>query len=179
MVDPVSMTRAGHRALYVALSALVLFVGMLPLSTLPASWPGPDILLALTIAWLLRRPEYVPATAIVAIFLLQDLVTMRPPGLWTLIVLLGCEFLRARVVLVRDLPLMLEWAMVTTVMLAMFGLNRLVLALFMVPQAGFGPTVLQCVATAAAYPVIVGLSHLAFGIRKVAPGEVDALGHRV
>ncbi|MCX7890045.1 MAG: rod shape-determining protein MreD [Rhodobacteraceae bacterium] len=179
MVDPVSMSRFTYRAAYVGLAGLVLFVGLLPLSTLPPPWPGPDLLLAVTMAWLLRRPDYVPAAAIVAMFLVQDMLTMRPPGLWTLIVLLGCEFLRTRVVLVRNLPLLLEWAMVTTVMAVMFVAHRLILAAFMVPQAGLGPSVLQLVATAAIYPLVVGASHWALGIRKVAPGEVDALGHRV
>ena len=104
---------------------------------------------------------------------------MRPPGLWALIVLIGTEFLRSREALTRDLPFGLEWAMVGAVIAAMALANWLVLALFMVPQIALGPVLMQFLSTLVAYPVVVALSHVFFGLRKVAPGEVDALGHRL
>jgi len=42
-------------------------VRILPLSTEPGSVPGPDVVLCLTFAWVLRRPEYVPALLIAAV----------------------------------------------------------------------------------------------------------------
>lgn len=179
MVDPVTTARLSYRALYAGVATVVIFISILPVSTVPAAWPGPDILMALTVAWVLRRPDYVPALMIVAVFLIQDLISVRPPGLWALIMLLTSEFLRSRVALTRDLPFLLEWMMVATVMAAAFALQSLTLGLFVVPQAGFGPTAIRFLATVAIYPGVVAVSHWALGLRKVAPGEVDALGHRV
>ncbi len=179
VADPVASARLGYRALFLGLAALLLFARLLPLSAIPADWPGPDILFGLAIAWVLRRPDYVPAPAIVAVFLLEDLLTMRPPGLWALIALTATEFLRSREALTRDLPFAVEWVMVSVVIAITMIVNHLVLALFMVPQAAFVEAMMHALSTIAAYPVIVGLSHALLGLRKVAPGEVDALGHRL
>ena len=57
--------------------------------------------------------------------------------------------------------------------------NRLVLTIFVIPQTGLALTILQALATIAVYPLVVIVSHFAFGLRKAAIGEVDALGHRL
>lgn len=179
MVDPIRRARFLHAALFVALAATVLFVRMLPLSAMPARWPGPDLILCLTLVWVLRRPDYVPALMIALVFLVEDLLTMRPPGLWPLIVLGATEFLRSREAVLRDLPFGLEWLLTGALIVAMVLVNHAVLALFVVPQGGAGPALVRALATMAAYPVVVFASLQAFGLRKAAPGEVDALGHRL
>ncbi len=54
--------------------------------------------------------------------------------------------------------------MVTVVMVAITLGNWLLLAVFMVGQAGFGLTILQLFATILTYPLIVMLSLLVFGV---------------
>ena len=179
MVDPVTSTRLGYQAAFVGLAALVLFVRALPLSAVPAVIPAPDLLLCLAIAWGLRRPDFIPVVVIVAVFLMEDILSMRPPGLWTLIVLFGTEFLRSRATLTRDLPFLLEWAMVGVVIATMTIVNRIALGIFFVPQTGLGPVLLQVVVTLIAYPLVVAVLHSLLGLRKAAPGQVDALGHRL
>lgn len=179
MVDPIATQRLAHRALFIAIVAVILFIRLLPLAPGTGGIPGPDLILCLALAWVLRRPEYSPALLIVAVFLLQDLMFLRPPGLWTLIVLLATEFLRSREVAWRDLPFVLEWLVVGGVLAAMLLANRAVLAMVMVPQAALGQELLQLLSTLAAYPLVVVASRLAFGLRRAAPGEVDALGHRL
>ncbi len=167
------------RGLFLGIAAASLFVRLLPLSTLPSGWPGPDLLVGLTFAWVLRRPDYVPALLIALIFVIEDMLTLRPPGLWTALVLLGAEFLRGREPLTRELPFPLEWAMVAGVILLMMVANRLALAVSVTPQPAFGFAFLQIVLTILAYPVIVVFSRLAFGVRKSATGEVDARGRKL
>lgn len=179
MVDPIVASRFAHRALFVALAVAVLFVQLLPLDMIPARFPGPDLLLCLTFVWIRRRPDYVPAFLIVCIFLLEDFLTMRPPGLWPLIVLLGTEFLRSREVTLRDLSFLFDWAMSSAVIMAMTLIHWAWLALFIVPQPGIGPTILRALATIAAYPAVVLFTLFVIGLRRAAKGEVDALGHRV
>lgn len=179
MVDPIRRARLLHSGLFVALAAAVLFLRMLPLTALPARWPGPDLILCLTLVWVLRRPDYVPALLIALVVLVEDMLAMRPPGLWPLIVLTATEFLRSREAVLRDLPFALEWLMAGALIVAMVLVNHAVLSLFVVPQGGVGPELIRALATMAAYPLVVVASLRAFGLRKVAPGEVDALGHRL
>jgi len=179
MVDPIRADRLFHRALFVAIAVLVLFVRMLPLTAMPPRWPGPDLILCLTLAWVLRRPDYTPALIVAGVVLVEDLLSMRAPGLWPLIVLGATEFLRSRKAVLRDLPFLLEWLLAAALIIAMALAHQAVLALFAVPQARPGPVLIRALVTIAAYPLVVLVSHHAFGLRRVAPGEVDALGHRL
>lgn len=162
MVDPVLARRWSFRLGFVALAGLLLLLRLLPLDIAPGGWPGPDLLLALTFAWVLRRPDFVPAALIAMVFLLDDMLSQRPPGLWAALVLLGSEFLRGRIALLRGQPFLAEWAMVAGVALVMVLAGRLVLALAMVPQAALGPEIMRLLLTVLVYPPVAGLSRLVF-----------------
>lgn len=178
MVDPATAARISHRALFVGLAALILFLRLLPLTAVPSRWPAPDLILCLTFAWLLRRPDYIPAFLVIIVFAIDDLLSMRPPGLWTLIVLVTTEFLRSREMLLRDLPFAVEWAVFAAAVMVMIVANRLVLALFMVPQGGFDLTILAVLSTLAAYPVVVFASIWFLGLQRRTGGPADGLGNR-
>jgi rod shape-determining protein MreD len=77
------------------------------------------------------------------------------------------------------MPFVLELALMGGLMVAMVLANRMVLALVMVDQPPLGLELLRLLMTLAAYPFVVALSKLAFGLRRAAPGEVDAFGHRL
>lgn len=178
MVDPVAAHRLGYRVLFAALAALILFVRILPLGAVPTRVPGPDLILCGTIAWVLRRPDYVPAALIAAVFLFEDILSMRPPGLWPIVVILGTEFLRSREATLRDLPFALEWLVAGSLVIAMTVVFRLVLAAFLVPQAPVGLAALQGFVTILAYPAVVLVTHFVFGLRTATPGVVDLAGPR-
>ena len=198
MVDPRTATRFGYRSLFLAFAALILFFRLLPLSSgnspwplptavlenmpdwlYPYEWPGQDTLLCLAIVWVLRRPYFIPALMVAGVFFLDDLLSMRPPGLWALIVLVGTEFLRSRELATRDLPFLAEWLMAGGVIAAMTLANRLVLALFMIPQVSLGPTILQMATTIVIYPLLAYAMQIAFDLRRAATGEVDEFGQRI
>lgn len=167
------------RALFVAIAIALVVLRMLPIRTLPVTVPGPDLLTCLACAWVLRRPEYVPALLIAGVFLFEDFLLMRPPGLWSLIVLAGTEFLRNRVALMRELGLAMEWAMVSVVMVGMVLVYRLVYAATFLDEPPLALVALQMLGSILCYPFVVGFSRWAFGLRKAATGEVDALGRRL
>lgn len=179
MVDPVSTRRLAHMALFAVVAAATMFLRLLPISPVTHGVPGPDLMLAFTFAWLLRRPDYVPAPLIVAVFLLEDMMYWRPIGLWPLIVLGGTEFLRSRVRPNRSLSFPAEMLIVAGTMLVMLLVNRLVLALFMVDQPVLGLELLRYLMTLVAYPFVVALSALAFGLRRPVPGGDMAFGRRL
>lgn len=166
------------RSVYALLALGLLFWNLLPLSTLPKSWAGPDLLVALTFAWALRRPDFVPVLLVAVVMLLSDLLLHRPPGLMAFLVVLGAEQLKTRAIGFRDASFAGEWAAVGFVVIAVFMVNRVTLAVLMVDQAPLGLILIQMVATIAIYPVVVLISHLFLGVRKLAPGDDDAIGTR-
>ena len=177
MADPVEALRWRHWALFAGIAALSLFLRLLPLpGAAEQTWPGPDLLLCVVFAWVLRRPDYMPALLVAVVFLIEDLLMMRAPGLWALLALLGSEFLRGRQPLMRELPFALEWAFVAAVMAVLWLGERLLLGLLVVPMPGLGLAFVQLAATVLAYPLVVLVSHHLLRVRKPAPGEVDALG---
>jgi rod shape-determining protein MreD len=166
------------RMLFGVLCLLLIFLHLLPLQLLPRGWAGPDVMLALTFAWVLRRPDFVPPLLIAGLFLLTDLLFQRPPGLWAALVLLGSQTLRAREPGLRDLTFAVEWVSVATTLVAMTLGYRIILAILMVDQAPLGLSLMQLVLTLMVYPVVALISHTAFGVRKIAPGDIDAFESR-
>lgn len=165
-------------ALWVLIAAVSIVLRLLPLGNAPG-WPMPDLLLALTLAWVLRRQAHLPAVLIALVFLAEDLFLMRPPGLWALMVLLGSEFLRRRESVVRELNLLFEWAMVAGVMLAMVVGNRLLRAVAFTPNDPLLPALGGLVLTVLTYPLVVLVLQGVLRIRKPATGEVDELGRKL
>ncbi len=168
-----------YRGLFLTLALTLLFVRLLPIAHTAGAFPGPDLLLCLIMAWVVRRPDFLPLPLIVTVILIEDLILMRPPGLWTALVVLSTEFLRSRVALTRELNFLVEWMLVSGLMLAMLLAFRLILAISMVPQPPFGFSIVQVLWSIVLYPVVVGLSRLILDLRKPATGEIDDFGRRL
>ena len=178
----ISLWRAAHwgyRALFLGLALLLLFLRLLPLGADAGRFPGPDLILCMIMAWVMRRPAYLPVWLIAAVVLAEDLILMRPPGLWTALVVMGSEFIRSRAALTRELNFVVEWLLVTGLMVAMLLAYRLVFALALLPQLPFGFAVVQVLWSALAYPLVVGASRLVLDLRKPATGETDDYGRRL
>lgn len=153
---------------------LILFMRLLPLASDFTGWPGPDLGLALIMAWVLRRPDQVPAPLIAALVLLEDILLMRPPGLWAVIVLAGSEAARLREHRWRDHPFMVEWLRVAILMLGMLIGYRLVLILFLLPVPALGQVILQYLATVFAYPLVILAARWLVGLRRISPVEAHS-----
>lgn len=179
MVDPAPHTKWLYRLIFIVISVVVIFFQIIPLQTTPSRWAMPDLLVCLSFAWVLRQNDYAPILLIAAVMLIADMLFMRPPGLMAALLVLGAEFLRARTRVLRELPFPMEWAMVAGVLLAILVANRFALILVMQPRPPLWLSMTQLIATLAAYPLVVLFSRYALGIRKIAAGEVDALGHRI
>ncbi|MEY3005517.1 MAG: hypothetical protein RLZZ491_2693 [Pseudomonadota bacterium] len=164
----------GYRALFLGLCGAVITVKMLPLSLDATGLPGPDLLLALTLAWLLRQPAVVPIGSIVLVFLLADILFQRPPGLWTLLVVGASESLRQRRLSMTEFTFFLEWSAFGGAVFALFFLERLGLWLLMVDLPPLGLVIAHAIVTAAVYPVVVAVSKFLFGLRKIGAAQAEA-----
>jgi rod shape-determining protein MreD len=165
-----------HRLLFLAVAALLIFLRLLPLDSTADGLPGPDLLLCLIFAWTVRRPEYLPVLMIAAVVLLEDMLLMRPPGLWTGLVILASEFIRSRVALTRELNFGVEWLLVAGLMVVTFLAYRVILAMAFLPQPAFGFALVQILWSVVAYPAVVAVSRYGLDLHKPATGELDAYG---
>jgi rod shape-determining protein MreD len=173
VVDPYAARLWGYRALFAALIAGLGIVRLMPLDVAPAMLPGPDAILALTLAWVMRRPAYVPAWLVVALFLPLDLLLQRPPGLGALAALAATEFLRRRQTATRSLPFLLEWALATAVLLAMVAGTQAVLALTVSVRPPLGLDILRALFSSALYPLAAAATVWIFKVRRPVPGDYD------
>lgn len=171
MTDRLTLLRWLFAASLALIAAVVMFARLLPIDLTPGRVPGPDILLAVTFAWVLRRPDYVPVLLIAVLFFIMDMMFMRVPGVWPLMVVAGSEFLRRRESGMREQHFLLEWGLVILTLMAMVIMQRVLLAVFFVDQVPFGRAMLQLLTTAAAYPIVVFISVYVLGIQKLQPGD--------
>lgn len=168
-----------YRIGFVAIALALLFLKMLPLGSVAGDWPGPDLMLCLMLAWVTQRPDHLPTGLIAVAVLAEDMILMRPPGLWTAIVVLATEFLRARSALTRELGFAAEWLLIAGLMVAMLLGYRLAFTIAFMTQPGFGFAFAQTVGSILMYPVIVWFLRVVLHLRKPAAGEVDSMGRRL
>lgn len=168
-----------YRGIFVGLALFMLFVRLLPLGTTPGRLPGPDVLLCVMLAWVMRRPDYLPVMMIALVVFLEDIMLMRPLGLWTALVVLATEFLRSRAALTRELSFAVEWMLIAGLMIGLLLAYRLFFAVAFVPQPAFGFALTQTLWSILCYPVVVMASRLILDLRKPAMGELDDRGRRL
>ena len=195
MIDGATREVWAHRILFVVLALIFLFFRLLPLGEVIApcgpddsgcrllAWfshmPGPDLLLCIIFAWTMRRPDYLPVLLIAAVVLLEDLIVLRPPGLWTGLVVLVSEIIRSRVALTRELNFGVEWLLVSAMMVVLLIAYRLAFGLVLLPQPPFGFAMVQVIWSILCYPLVVFLSRVVLDLYKPGMGEVDAYGRRL
>jgi len=178
MVDPATTQRWLYRLLFVALAAALLFLRLLPLDMTPAALPGPDLLLCLSLAWVQRRPDIVTPLLLGTLLFLSDMLLGRPPGLWAALVLIAAEFLRSRHQGAAEMPFAIELSLVASAVIALAVAYWAALGIFTIPHPGLDELMMRAVFTLMAYPAVVGLSRLAFNIRRLSPAEAEPGGLR-
>ncbi|MDO5643114.1 MAG: rod shape-determining protein MreD [Paracoccus sp. (in: a-proteobacteria)] len=176
MNDRWKRTRLIAIAAYTGIGLATLFFRLMPLSPGAPGLPGPDVMLALTFAWVLRRPDQLPVAIIVAMALVGDFMLSRPLGLWSFFILAATELLRPRAQRWADQAFVFEWLRVALLIGLMLIGYRLMMMLFLLPVPAFGPVILQWLATVAAYPLMVLVLHWT-GIRRLTPAELEMMVH--
>lgn len=164
-----------YRAVFLGLCLAVITLKLLPLNLAAGGIPGPDLMVLLAFAWMVRQPALVPIGLLLAVFLLADFLFMRPPGLWTALLLVAAESLRRRRLTMTELPFLVEWGTVAMLIMGMVLLNRLILWMLLVDLDSLGLTLGHGIVTIAAYPVVVAISKFVFRVRKLGPTELEFL----
>ncbi len=168
LVGRVWLFRAG----FVLLAGATGFVQLLPLDIGPDDlMPGQEFILVFAFAWVVRRSEFVPALLLAAVFLLADILFMRPPGLWAALVVLACEFLRGRRARQLAATFLMEWLLIAVVLVAMKAVETAMLSLSGTGHPGMDVTIMHFGLAILFYPVVVLLSERVLGLRKIRPGD--------
>ncbi|MEL7167033.1 MAG: rod shape-determining protein MreD [Pseudomonadota bacterium] len=167
------------RAAFAALVMALIFFHLLPLQTATGGWIWPDFILAFALAWSVRRPDYVPAALLAAVFLMADLLLQRPPGLWAALALVACTQMQMRARSLRDATLSTELVSAAAWIVGVGIAYRIALAIFLIDAPALIPSVIQITVTVLAYPLVVAVTHALMGVRKLAPGDFDSTGARV
>ncbi|MEM8959416.1 MAG: rod shape-determining protein MreD [Pseudomonadota bacterium] len=164
---PLTRTLLGP-GLYLALAGALVLARLVPLSPGSGGWPGPDLLLCLTLAWVLRRPDLLPIGLVAAVALLSDLLLGRPPGLWAALLVLATEYMRGRSQPGQEPSLTGEVALFAVICTLLVCANWLLMAIFMVPQPPLPALLAQVPVTVLAYPLVVLVLVQLAGIRRAA-----------
>lgn len=178
MIDPLRSRQFMAMIGFALIALALLLIRLLPLSPGATPWPGPDLTLCLTFAWLLRRPDQMPALLIAAVFLVEDILLMRPFGLWSAIILIGCEFARSHETRWRDQPFMLEWLRIATLLSFMVMAHRFATALAFVPLPSLGHVIMRLLATVFCYPLVVLAARWVLGLKRLDIAEAEIMRHR-
>ncbi|MFV0408898.1 MAG: rod shape-determining protein MreD [Paracoccus sp. (in: a-proteobacteria)] len=176
MIGPLRRRRLIATCAYVGICLVIMFFELMPLAPGRPGPAAPDLALCLTLAWVLRRPDQLPVLVIATMMMLGDIMLGRPFGLWSLIVLVGSEFLRGRGQVWADQPFLFEWLRVSLLMGLMMVAARVIMVLFLLPVPGLAPIAMQWLATVVAYPLVVLVIHM-IGVRRMSPAEIEMMVH--
>lgn len=165
------------QALFIGAALALMVVALMPLRPGAVAWPGPDWLLALIFAWVLRRPEQAPVLVIAALMLVADILFLRPIGLMAALSVIATEAARRREQRWREQGFLVEWLRVAMLLGLMVLADRVIRTVFLIPPTmaplpPLGQDILHLIATIGAYPVAVAVLH-ALGLRRAAPGEME------
>lgn len=176
MVDPVTTQRWSFRLFFVVMVGGILFLRLLPLSTLPGGLPGPDLILCLGFAWVQRRPDILGPVLFGTVLFVADLLMGRPPGLWAAMGVVAAEFLRSRHHGGGEMPLAVEMAFATSAIVAVSFGYWLLLGVTGAIAPSLSLVLMQAVFTVIAYPFVAAATTVGFRLSPLSPADADAKG---
>lgn len=152
-------------ALFVLMGFIAIGLAIIPMGLAANSVGFPDVMFALFVAWVIRRPASAPVLALVFLAILADALMMRPIGLWAMMLLIGTEALRLSERAFRDIPFLLEWLYVGVLFVLLSVLQNVVLFVSFAGMYAIGDVFWHAVRTIAVYPVVVAVLHWGLRIR--------------
>jgi rod shape-determining protein MreD len=143
-----------EKLLLVGLGFVSVLAALIPLE------PGgeivaPDLVYALMVGWVIRRPGSTPLWAAPLIGLFADVMLSRPLGLGALGLTFATEAFRTRARLFHGSPFVIEWLAATVGFAIVLAAMQLVLAIVFAHPPGLGPLARHLLVTMLAYPLVV------------------------
>ena len=166
-----------YRGIFLLLGLLAIAYPILPLQFVPERWPAPELLFALTMAWVVREPKSAPFLLIALLAIIADAVLMRPMGLWALMLLIASETVRFSYRAIQERGLIMEFSLVTALIVAMLIVQNLLLWVSFSQSLDASRMLQYGVLTLLCYPVMIAFLHYIIRVRKpVTANRPDRLG---
>ena len=155
-----------YRIFFIAISIFLVLTNLMPLQTMPQSWPWPNTLLLVIFCWSLREPNFVPIPLITFVLLSQDFLLHRPPGLFSGISVMILILIKAITASSDDKSFLAEWVRVSLAFAAISLIYHLVLTLSFVNTSQLRISLIQTIFNISIYPFIVLVSHYIFRVKR-------------
>ena len=155
-----------YRIVFIAISIFLVLTNLMPLQTMPQSWPWPNTLLLVIFCWSLREPNFVPVPLITFVLLSQDFLLHRPPGLFSGISVMILIWIKAITASSDDKSFLAEWVRVSLAFAAISLIYHLVLTLSLVNTSQLRISLIQTIFNISIYPFIVVVSHYIFRVKR-------------
>ena len=155
-----------YRIVFIAISIFLVLTNLMPLQTMPQSWPWPNALLLVIFCWSLREPNFVPIPLITLVLLSQDFLLHRPPGLFSGITILILVWIKAITASTDDKSFLAEWMRVALAFAAISLINHLVLSISLVTTTELRISLIQTIFNISTYPFVVLISHYIFRVKR-------------
>ena len=155
-----------YRIVFLAISIFLVLTNLMPLQTMPQSWPWPNTLLLVIFCWSLREPNFVPIPLITCVLLSQDFLLHRPPGLFSGITILILVWIKTITASTDDKSFLAEWVRVSLALAAISLIHHLVLLVSFVNTTELRVSLIQTILNISTYPIIVLVSHYVFRVKR-------------
>ena len=155
-----------YRIFFIAISIFLVLTNLMPLQTMPQSWPWPNALLLVIFCWSLREPNFVPIPLITFVLLSQDFLLHRPPGLFSGISVMILILIKAITASSDDKSFLAEWVRVSLAFAAISLIYHLVLTVSFVNTSQLRISLIQTIFNISIYPFIVLVSHYIFRVKR-------------
>lgn len=154
----------------------MVFIGLVPQNLTPSRFSGPDLVLALSIAIVIRRADLLPFWLVACVVLLADFLLARPLGLSAFATVAVVEIARLNRLSFLDMFFLMEWAAVAALIILAAVTQQFLLGFVLLPGHDWITVLWQVSLSILCYPLIVMMSTLILGIRRDAVREARALG---
>jgi len=155
-----------NQFLFFCIFAVGHFILLAPITLLPVDILIPEVTLLITLAVIIRNPDYIPFWLIFLIFFLSDFLLTKPLGLNTFIVLIITEFVRRNRPAFIEMLFLSEWLIISIVLFFASISKQILLILTLTERSAFVDVLQQLGLDIFIYPIIVILVRIVFQVKK-------------
>ena len=162
-----------YRLGFVAFSLLTVFMSLLPTQVNFDSWGTPDVIFALALAWIVRRPFYAPVVLVGLVIFFQDMMLQRPPGLYAALIMLAMIRLRKQAYAPSDMTFLEEWLNAALSIVAVAIALRVIMTVTFLDLPRFGTHFGSVAFTVAIYPLVALFSERVLRVTSLSLSEIE------
>lgn len=151
---------------FLLFSFALVFINLVPQNLTPARFAGPDLVMATSLAIVMRRPDLLPVWVIAVAVLMADFLLSRPLGLSAFVTVVASEIVRANRHSFLDMFFLMEWFIVGLLVVMAALAQQFLLSFVLMPGHAWGSVFAQALLTILCYPVMVMAGNIFFGIKR-------------